>query len=412
MFAVMYIGAMIVTVVLLIMADDRQIGKALFMSTLLFGFIGFAMIPRDGLYVDTVRFFNTLDSARQFLDISEKSAWDYLMVNQNYAATPVIGIILFLIAHQPENGVLLFLTAVSQIGAAFYLIYCQLRSRKDKQSLILAVVFFLSTYNYNACVSGVRNIMAVALAVAVAYYFTIKKTTYFLFILFIPLILIHPFAIIIPVFLLLGGLNLRNKFLYFCCCCCAVLQRFFQSLLFSIFDRLSFIPFFESLSFKATQYFGENAYVGFSSIFSSVRASFIFCFAVFLICLALVEHYEVNSRYMGFVILTACFSLGAFSDEVLFSRCSRLLLFAALPFAVMFFESLRESRERIAEKLLVFFVVACITLISLADNLRAGVRFQVIEFDYIAIPAIGVWIVLLLVLFSTSHRDIMLKWTE
>lgn len=55
MYAVCYLGAMALAVVFLVLFDGRRQGLALFFASLVFGLIGFCMVPRPDVYVDTIR---------------------------------------------------------------------------------------------------------------------------------------------------------------------------------------------------------------------------------------------------------------------------------------------------------------------------------------------------------------------
>lgn len=391
MFAVCYLAAIAFTVILILAFGRKRQVAALCMGAVLFGIVGFMMTPNPAEYVDTVRFFNTLDEARSFAITSYDDAWNYLMVDNGYNATPVIGIILFLITLQQENGWLTFIAAFVDVGAGFYLVYQQTNKGKNKNALIIGILCFLCLFNFNAGVSGVRNYMAGFAAICVAYTFS-RRFSALSLLLYIPLILIHPFAMIIPVLYLLSVTYRRHKLLYTLLCIPLLCQHYIQDLIFSIFKHFSNIPFFSSLLFKSTQYFGDEAYIIIDSSFSRMRSIFLLFLYLSLLIMAMHLRHNINVQYIGFTVMFACFAIGAFQDEQLFSRCVSMLMIAILPFICeLIKEALSQSWARMGPTFPFVIVLVCSTII-LVDNLRAGVRFQIMDISVYAICVICIYL--------------------
>ena len=137
MFAICYMALTLTTIAMLALLPAGKRKTVLVFSALFFGLIGFMMTPRASVFVDTVRFFDTLDTTRSFAATGLGDAWHYLMDVCGYNSTPVIGIIIFLISLQPENGFLTFLAATVDIGAGFYLCFKQSNNGMNKRSLLI-----------------------------------------------------------------------------------------------------------------------------------------------------------------------------------------------------------------------------------------------------------------------------------
>ena len=383
MFAICYTALTLTTIAMLALLPSGKRKTVLVFSALFFGLIGFMMTPRANMYTDTVRFFDTLDEVRSFAATGLEDAWRYLMDTCGYNSTPVIGAIMFLISLQPENGFLTLLAATVDIGAGFYLCFKQSNNGMNKRSLIAGVICFLCLFNFNAGVSGIRNYMAGFLAICVAYHFSDRFNIPSL-LLYLPLILIHPFA------------AMKHNAVFALCCIPLLLQRYIQESVFSLFSKFSSIPFFASLSFKSTQYFGEGAYIVSASIFSRARDLLLFVFYLFILFCVLKRKTNLSRHYIGLSIMMSCFTAGSLADEQLFSRSVSMLMLMLIPFICELF-----SKEITKEKVSLPIALVCLgTIVIFVDNLRAGVRFQNIVFSWTSIVLIVSAFILLLVLIA------------
>lgn len=368
MFAICYMALTFATIVMLALFPAGKRKTVLVFSALFFGLIGFMMVPKPTVYVDTVRFFNTLDETRSFAVTDTGEAWHYLMDVCGYNATPVIGVIIYLLSLQPENGWLTFLAAAVDVGAGFYLCFKQSDNGGNRRTLTLSIFFFLALLNFNGSVSGIRTCMAGFTAICLIYHYSNKFNVVFS-LWFLPLILIHPFTAVVLLFFVLSGAYKKYNIFYSVCCLTCLFQHYIQAAVLSTVSKLSFIPFFASISFKSTQYFGEGAYIT-TGYYSNLRFMLLFFFCVLILVYALWKCNNFSTHYVGFVILLICFSAGSIMDQILFSRCVALLVIAVLPFMC---EIIKHSMSRFYS--LSSFLFFCALLIFI-DNLRAGIRFQ------------------------------------
>lgn len=411
MFAVVYIFLLCFTLLLLAAIRSKEAPIILAGSALLFATCAFCLEPRGGsLYVDMIRFFDTLDSARAALDFGGvKHAWDCLANQWDYDATPVAGLILLLVSATSQNGWINFIAALADVGSAFYLIYKEWDKGASKSVLIISVAFFIMYFNFTSAVSGVRCTLAGSLACCVAYSGLNGGGHRILNLLvFVPLILIHPFAASIALVYIVASLKLNKRAVFIAAAVVLAMQGFLQTYMFQFFALFPNIPFFHALSFKSTQYFGEGAYIGSTSIVSRYRA--ILLFAIFLlICLSYFSAKKKVgvklSRYDRCVCLYLCLTAGSVMDESLFGRCTGYLLFLVLPiFCGLLRMKLVSGKQGGRNLTLLFLLLICGGFVCLVDNVRAGVKFFLVSpssytFLVLALCLLG------LILFGSGARN-------
>lgn len=386
MFAVVYIFLMLFTLLFLAAIRSKEAPIVLAGSALLFATCAFCLEPRGGgLYVDMIRFFETLDSARAAFDFGGvKFAWACLADQWNNDSTPVAGLILLLVSATSQNGWINFIAALADVGSAFYLIYKEWDKGASRSVLIISVAFFIMYFNFTSAVSGVRCTLAGSLACCVAYSgLNGGGHKVFYLLVFVPLILIHPFAASIALVYIVASLKLNKRAVFVVAAVVLVMQGFLQTYVFQFFALFPNIPFFASLSFKSTQYFGEGAYIGSDSIFSRFREIAMFV-VLLLICasyfLAKKKRGLEFSRYDRCVCLYLCFTAGCIMDEQLFARCTSYLLFLVLPvFCGLLGMKLVLGIQRDKNLTLLFLLLIFVGFVRLADNVRAGVRFFLVS---------------------------------
>lgn len=395
MFAIIYLFTMAIAMGMLYLLPNRQGRTALCCGTLLFGLVGFMMVPRSSMYVDTVRFFDTLDATRNYLRVSPVQAWDYLMDDQGYSSTPVMGVIMYCVAMLRNNGWLTFLAAMADVGSGFYLIHQQsIKHKFNKKALIIACVFFLSVFNFNAGVSGIRSYMVCGLSVCLTYYYSTRGFRPTGVIWYLVLILIHPFGVVAPVLYALSCTINNHRVIFYVLCVVLLFQRVFQDTVFQIIARYSAIPFFNSLSYKSTQYFGDSAYIVSSSIFSRIRDILVFLFMLVVIIESLRHKPVVNLHYTGFLIMLVSFGFGSFLDEQLFTRMTVYVLFGTLPFVYSLFNRIYSLERKTGNVPIVGYVINLGSMVCLIDNLRAGVKFEEVQISWMSLCILCIVMVL------------------
>lgn len=234
--------------------------------------------------------------------------------------------------------------------------------------------------------------------------------------MYLPLILIHPFSFIALLLHILSQTIEKHRIIYTILCLVLLCERYLQNILFSLFEKFSSIPLFASLSYKSGQYFGESAYIELSSPFSRIRSICIFVFLLTIIIAATLNKPDINIRYLGFIIMLACFSCGSLQDEVLFSRTNMFLLFSELPLVYSLLQRNYQAVHTWKQVPTGIIGILLGSLIFLTDNLRAGIRFEYIQITWTslvltvliiisAITSLTVDRQKLLMLFYTSYDE-------
>lgn len=408
MYAIAYLAALFFTMLLLSVMRRSEAPAVIAIAALFFGLVGFCLVPRGGdLYVDQIRFFQTLDAARSAGLGGVGAAWSCLVDVYGYDSTPVAGLIVLLVSMTSHNGWLTFIAGAVDVAAGLYLVWRGSEAHGSKRALVLGAALFLCLFNFTAAVSGVRTNLAGSLACCIAYAGLAKSDHHLLrLLLFVPLVLVHPFSAMIALVYLIASMGFFSRTIPFMVACAVLLcQRIFQDYVFQLFDALSWIPFFASLSFKSTQYFGDTAYIGSSTVYSRYRVVLYFLFVALLAVLALRCKRAKDlplSKYDRYVILFLCFATGSFFDEQLFSRCVSLLEFMVLPLAC----DLLAHRVGLGAADCATPIVPLVMLaepILLVDNLRVGVRFFEIDPSFFAIGVLVAGLAAIAVFYSARR---------
>ena len=404
MFALIYTSIVLLTVLFARAMASSELWTVCLTSALLFGVLWLFASPRAGVYVDTVRFFATLDATRQSCSSGLAGGWEYLM-SAGYDSTPVIGAILLFVAQLGDNRWLTFVAAFVDYAAAFFLVRQAVVSAGDRKSAIFGMLFFMLVFNSNAAVNGVRNNMAGALAVCAAYrYLNQRSGLLAAIVCYVVLALIHPFVLLIAAIHLVARYVSSRRVVATVFYLTCLLWRGFQSLIINIIGSLSFIPFFSSIQFKATQYFGEDAYIFQSTAFSRIRDILLFLFIAFCIIYCLLfGKKRISKGFQCFTVAYLSFSAGSLPDEIMFNRCVCILLFVSLPYISMIIPDLQlgHRASRWHYSLSSILVVAAMIIIYI-DNMRAAVRFEEISLSVSGLIALVVG--LLIVFFIAFCR--------
>lgn len=310
MYAVLYAATTVLSLALLAASSRRNIWTIVLLTSLLFGVVGFCIIPRDGVYIDMIRFFDTLDSARLLGGNGIVDRWQYLMANWNYDGVPVAGIILAFCSMLDNNGWINFLAGFVDVFAGLYLVAKASTRLDSKSALVFGAAFFLVVFNYMSAVSGVRTNMASSIACCLAYRHLVEgRRGAISYLAYIPLVLIHPFSAIVPAVDISALLSKRHRGMIVVAALLLLSWPVWQTYLFSVFEAFSFIPFFGSLAFKSSQYFGEGAYIGSPTVFSRWRSILLFIGLAAFVLYSLRRTDSLKSRYGTYTAFSYAFVL-------------------------------------------------------------------------------------------------------
>lgn len=402
MFAICYLLVMIISLVLFAFVD-LSLNKKIIIAALLFMIFALIIIPVDTGAVDATKYFSFLDSIRHVRQESGVAmAWK--MVNSNaitlntssildpvadtlsFGATPVMGLIMFVMSYLP-NEFLMALVAFADYFFAMKII--QVVVEKDHLSkwyFCYGYFTFCCLFVYSAAVSGIRNNFVGTVFAYAALKYTEKNkpifswTTIQFLVITVLLSLIHQFTLVL--FILFCLVILFNRFkvvMWLIDLVVLVGQSIFQGPLLALLMPLSGIPFFTSILYKSNQYLGNSATIHISSTANFVRD--IARLVILLLLFIVVRKYGqrvIDARYTEFVLLLFCFIIGSFRDQLMFDRCLLVMLPIMLPFITVLPAATYHSnwsapvavRTAILNLSIIFLFL--FSIVCLTDNLRAG----------------------------------------
>lgn len=396
MYAILYVVAFLVT--LIIFSTTRlESKKKIVVVGIIFGLFALMMTPRDGSTLDIVRYYNDLNTIRMFRansSISNTISYISSMGSSNiagmengstYGSVPVMVGVMLLCSYF-SNHWLLFITGFMDVFCVMLLINKVANQHNDRKPLLVGSALFLSLFIFIAAISGIRTNI-VGTIFSVTYYYLLddlnwRKTRIFL-IISVAITLIHPFALALVCIALLVRIFQKNK--YSTLIIGALMLGFstFQVYLLSIVSKLSFIPFFASISYKSTQYIGDTATIVAGSkaqIFRSLVRLAVFV-GIFIVSKYAVRESKIPKSYQRMVGIFICFTVGAITSQVIFSRSVTILLLLMVPYlAEIPYWNVRENHVyKLGTALFLVFIFG-FALVSLADNLRAGVTYCYMSF--------------------------------
>lgn len=382
MYSVFYLLAVAVTLVLLYAFNDERKNLLVVIISVIFGVLCFHMHVNSGKYIDTIRFYKTLDEIRNVSYHSgELYSLKYLLTNTEYSAVPLSGIYIWLISLMKNNAWLNFWTG-------FIIVFCTLKSillayKKNNNStkaLFLTSLFYFSVFNLFSAVAGVRQNISFSIFTLLVYNFcSLKKLTrkdvLKVFIYCILLSLFHSSMIIYSI-IFIGVLILKTEFGLWGLNFILLSSSFYQVPLQNMLASIN-IPIFQSLAFKGSQYFGDNAYINAISAFSDFR-NMLRLAMLSLVCFLKKINFINKDKYFYFLVSLYFLAIGSVRESILFGRTSLLILYISLPIMVEF---LSLDRFIVKNKMLIFLLEVSIVVllfysgISLVDNMRAATTF-------------------------------------
>lgn len=377
MFAYIYILLLLFSLIFALYGKNDK--KQIIIISIFFAILAGTMVPKPGIYIDTVRIFSTLDTTRLALrNYGLNDAYEYLFNYLGYNSTPVMGILILIVAVFNYNGLLLAIAAFVDVYCGYNLVLDGKNGEENRNVATMSIFFFFSVFIFSAAVPGVRTNIVCSLLVLLCHKRINNDLTWipFLFVAFL-LVLIHPFTLVILLLFFVPYYFGKEKLIMLLFYLILLFQSKFQNFIFATIYKLTNIPFFSSLYFKSNQYFGVNAYIDISSA-SLVRyvLRMIVFSLIFLTVLSL-RKFRLN-KFDKIFAGTFFFSIGALNDTVLFTRCIDLMFFLVLPYLNILLVELfngKRIRSKISRTILIF-VIIIFSIFSLIDNVRAGVKYN------------------------------------
>lgn len=386
MFALAYVCISGVSLTILRLNNIKPRRKSLLIATF-FAIFAFFIVPTTiGNNLDMVRYFNDLNVFRSYRELSGiKNTLSFMYSypiggsvgvggsgQSTYGGIPGTLLLMFVLSYLPNNLLLSFV--------AFIVIYCSIRLmgsvskqyNNSQKMLVVTGFLFFALLPFMRVLSGFRTfIVAAAFSYCVWSNLVYKQKKIVFGIVYLFLILIHPFIALPILFLVLTTFFFNNKVLIRCLDVIMLCSHLFQNIFVNILSKLTFIPFFSSVLIKNNQYVNTNAFSTNDLVRNLIQ---LFIVVTIFICTLLWSH--TNKKYNEFMILLLSFTLGSLYSPVIFGRYVTLLLFTFIPYlCLMSVWEYPTSREaRVAQTLVIIFVFI-ISLLILIDNLRAGLVY-------------------------------------
>jgi hypothetical protein len=396
MYAILYIVALIVTLIVFSVTRLRSKSKVVIIA-LIFGLFALMMTPRDGSSLDIVRYYNDLDLIRLFRENSNLSNTISYINNMGsnsimgvdmgstYGSVPMMVAIMYLCSFL-ANHWLLFMVGFVDILCSLTLINIVANQHGSKKPLLIGSFLFLSLFIFIAAISGIRTNLVGTIFSVVYYHLSDKlngKRMLIFLVVSIVITLIHPFAMMLVGIALLVRLFQRSKYSTLVIGTVMLGFSIFQSYILSFISKLSFIPFFASISYKGTQYMGDTATIVAGSkmqIYRSLLRLVVFI-SIFVVSKYAVKDSKVPKEYRKLVGIFICFTIGSFTSQVIFSRSVTILLLLMIPYlSELAYWTVKNRYSYKLGTAILLILIFGFASVSLVDNLRAGVTYCYMSF--------------------------------
>lgn len=374
MYALAYIIILNVTGYILYLFWSKK--KVIFFISIFWGLLGLSMYYRQGLYVDTIRFFSTLNTVRDYNSWSGISGgWQFLM-NQDYSGVPVAGLYVLLLSLIKNNQVFNFVTAFTLSFLILGSILISFKKKREKTKIVITYFLFFMIYNFQYGIQNVRSPIVSAVSMFMLLWVdekenSIRRIFIFYIVMFLAT-LMHPFALLI-VFVFTFKWLIRNKKARFIF---DLLLIFWTSFIEPIFENVVSgfnIPFFESISTKSDSYLGLNGSLNTVSSFDIYR-SVLKLMILLLVYYLYKRNTQTKTLLNSVFVSVVCFAIGSINSPTIIERTVNLLIFLAIPYYGPFLFTKSAKEKNLVEYILKTIVILFF-LFFLFDNLRAGVRF-------------------------------------
>lgn len=396
MFAFFYLILMFIAILILGFSKEKNKIK-IWIIAILFGFLAMMMVPRIGSNLDIGRYYSDLNTIRfyrkgtnllsafsfvnnynNFFSVSN----GYYSVTQDisYGSVPVMGFLMVLFSFLANNW-LAFFVGFSDIFFSISLLNYVSTQYKSRKGLVIGSILFFTIFIFIAAVTGVRTNLVLSIFIYTYYVYISKKKQVWdiviISLISLLIIFIHPIILLMVSFAILAHFFKGKSALFINLI--MLLENLFQSSVFFLISKFSFIPFFSAISYKATQYSGGTATILAGSNMQILRS--ILRLAFFVIIL-LISKYSVKdsiipNEYKRFVNILVFFTIGSFGNQILFERLVDSLLWAVLPNFVEV--AIWNFKNKKTLKLSIICLIVLFSTCSLIDNLRSGVTYTEIS---------------------------------
>lgn len=238
---------------------------------------------------------------------------------------PIVNYIFYAVSLLPVkyNGILPAIGTFIGYYLFFEVIFeISIEEKIDKISIIIATIFFVSTYKYLYLVSSIRNFVAFSILFYFLYLDLVKhKSVRLCFLVYFLLGFWHYISFLILLFRVI--LVFYQKYAKPVIAILIIFWKEEQILLFAILNKLSFFPIFSFLKGK-TSFYIEREIINYKDMVVPI--------VIFLTITLVLLYYiyesknkkeiknQITSEYINYVFLIVCFTVGAVTSVDLFVR--------------------------------------------------------------------------------------------
>lgn len=286
------------------------------------------------------------DLARHYELINEMeiSGWSYVLNKSIYAHLPVINMIYGILAMIKMPHLLPVIVVIICYTILWYIVYKTVKGEKmDTKYVSYFVLFNFALCPYLHMVSGIRNILAYAIASFALYIDVIQKKNKILVIMmYLSTLLIHPSSSIILGIRLLLPIIERFNVIWF-------ILPFWSLAIESIIKLLTIIPnqYIKSIGWKLLDYLTGNPYSGYKIlIFKYIMLVSILVLVIYI--QKTVKNINKNlSRYVNTLKITIFIAIGAFRIVFITDRMCYFIAFAGIPVLAYLCKNLSKKTKQL-----------------------------------------------------------------
>lgn len=291
-----------------------------FIISLTFAIIAFFFVP--DVSFDLYRHYGVIDTFRKY-------GWNFGVITGEFPSLIIANGFFYLISFLPSNSFLPAITAFISYYALLNIIYkAAIKYNLNRKSMLLGAFFTVTTFNYLALMSGIRNWLAFSLFAYFLYIDLVEnRRKVVCAIMYIALCFLHSSVWILVAFRIAA--KFFNKLTSIIVIACLVGWSYYTNLIFYILNKFSNVKFINVLQDKISFYLvlpTENTTVKYQMI-SFIGIVIVFIYFIYFKG----NNIKDMNTYFKFIILVIAFSFGSIKFYRVFISFVQLLCFLSPP---------------------------------------------------------------------------------
>ncbi|PGT89046.1 EpsG family protein [Bacillus sp. AFS040349] len=278
--------------------------------------IGFFVVPNNTM--DLYKHYQVLEAIRI-------SGIEVVSNHNYYDSLPIFRIYFYLISFLQYNGFLPAITVFITYALTFKTIYkLGIRYNVSKLGMLLAMLFFVGTFNYLGLLSGIRNMLAFSVFAYFLYIDLVeKKNSLFCWLIYILLCFFHSSTVVLVLFRLL--LYLYNKFTGKIINIVLIAWSFGSFMIINMLDSLTDIKLFKLLIMQIEGYSTLDYYPIIPAISKYlILITIMITFLYFMNVNKSIKELKGITRFSALII---AFTIGSITNYHIFVRFVNFLIF-------------------------------------------------------------------------------------